>query len=141
MKKGEVLMYFQIVSAQRCDKEIRRLLHDQAILYGFNSLDAFGDFIRFADGVLRIDEAAQLYLAFVSLDTYFEGLEKIVFRKQSFNLGRDNRIVNIFTCTFMFGRCRISRESSDKRENEQTANNKDTFLFHNEYTSLGWIFL
>ena len=49
-----------------------RLFHDQIILYGFNPFDATGDFTRFIDGLLRINEAAQLNGALVSFDTDLE---------------------------------------------------------------------
>jgi hypothetical protein len=46
-----------------------RLFHDQTILYGFYPVDAPCDFNRFIDGLLRINEAAQLNGALVSFDT------------------------------------------------------------------------
>jgi len=46
-----------------------RLFHDQIILYGFYPFDAPCDFNRFIDGLLRINEAAQLNGALVSFDT------------------------------------------------------------------------
>ena len=49
-----------------------RLFHDQVILYGSDSLDAPRDFTRFIDGLFRINEAAQLDNALVSLDTDLE---------------------------------------------------------------------
>ena len=48
------------------------LLHDQIILYGFHSFDASRDFNRFIDGVLRINESAQLDRALISFDTDLE---------------------------------------------------------------------
>ena len=54
-------------------KNSRRLfLHVQIILYGFDPFDATGDFTRFIDGLLGINEAAQLYDALVSLHTDLE---------------------------------------------------------------------
>jgi hypothetical protein len=50
-------------------KEYGRLFHDQVILYGFNSWDALCELTRFVDGLLRINEAAQLNDALVSFDT------------------------------------------------------------------------
>ena len=47
-------------------------LHVQIILYGFDSLDASGDFTRSIDGHLGIDEAAHLNDAFVSFHTDLE---------------------------------------------------------------------
>ena len=44
------------------------LFHDQVILYGFYASDASCDFNRFIDGLLRIDEAAQLNGALVSFN-------------------------------------------------------------------------
>jgi hypothetical protein len=53
-------------------KNTRRLFHDQIILYGFDPFNAAGDFARFIDGLLRINEAAQLNDALVSFDTDLE---------------------------------------------------------------------
>ena len=53
-------------------KDNSRLFHDQIILYGFDPLDATGDFTRFIDGLLGINEAAQLNGALVSLHTDLE---------------------------------------------------------------------
>jgi hypothetical protein len=78
-----------------------RLFHDQIILYGFDPFDAPYDLTRFIHGLLRIDEAAQLNDAFVRFNTDLEGLEKIIFRNQSLYLGRNDRIVNVFSCAFM----------------------------------------
>ena len=50
-------------------KDNGRLFHDQIILYGFDSLDALCDFDCFIDGLLRINEAAQLNGALESFDT------------------------------------------------------------------------
>jgi hypothetical protein len=36
------------------------LFNDQIILYGLNAFDALGDFNGFIDGLLRINETAQL---------------------------------------------------------------------------------
>ena len=41
-------------------KDNGRLFHDQIILYGLDPFDAPCDFTRFIDGLLRINEAAQL---------------------------------------------------------------------------------
>ena len=49
-----------------------RLFHDQIILYGFDPLDAPRDLTRFIDGLLRINEAAQLNGALISFDTDLE---------------------------------------------------------------------
>ena len=54
------------------DKDNNRLFHDQVILYGPDPFDAPRDFTRFIDGVLRINEAAQLDPAFVRLDADLE---------------------------------------------------------------------
>jgi hypothetical protein len=45
------------------------LFHDQTILYGFYPFDAPYDFQCFIDGLLRINEAAQLNGALVRFDT------------------------------------------------------------------------
>ena len=45
------------------------LFHDQIILYGCDPFDAPYDLNRFIDGLLRINEAAQLNGALVSFDT------------------------------------------------------------------------
>ena len=50
----------------------RLFLHVQIILYGFDPFDATGDFTRFINGLLRINEAAQLNDALVSFDTDLE---------------------------------------------------------------------
>jgi len=50
----------------------RLFLHVQIILYGFDPFDATCDFTRFIDGLLRINEAAQLNDALVSFDTDLE---------------------------------------------------------------------
>ncbi len=47
-------------------------LHVQIILYGFDPFDAAGDFTRFIDGLLGINEAAQLNDALVSFHTDLE---------------------------------------------------------------------
>lgn len=47
-------------------------LHVQIILYGFDPFDATGDFTRFIDGLLGINESAQLNGALVSLHTDLE---------------------------------------------------------------------
>ncbi len=49
-----------------------RLFHDQIIPYGFDPLDAPRDLTRFIDGLLRINEAAQLNDAPVSFNTDLE---------------------------------------------------------------------
>jgi len=49
-----------------------RLFHDQIILYGFDPFDAACDLTRFIDRLLRINEAAELDAALVSLDTDLE---------------------------------------------------------------------
>ena len=49
-----------------------RLFHDQIILYGFDPLDAPCDLTRFIDGLLRINEAAQLNDPLVSFNTDLE---------------------------------------------------------------------
>ena len=54
------------------NKDRGRLFHDQVILYGFDPVDATGDFNRFIDGLLRIDKAAQLNDALVRFDTDLE---------------------------------------------------------------------
>jgi hypothetical protein len=46
-----------------------RLFHDQIILYGFDPFDAPCDFNCFIDGLLRVNEAAQLNGALERLDT------------------------------------------------------------------------
>jgi hypothetical protein len=57
----------------RPGKNTRRLfLHAQIILYGFDPFDAAGDFNRFIDGLLGINEAAQLNDALVSFHTDLE---------------------------------------------------------------------
>lgn len=53
-------------------KNNSRLFHDQIILYGFDPLDAPCDFIRFIDGLLRINEAAQLHRALEGFNTDLE---------------------------------------------------------------------
>ena len=54
-------------------KNSRRLfLHVQTILYGFYPFDASGDFTRFIDSLLGINEAAQLDCALVRFDTDLE---------------------------------------------------------------------
>jgi hypothetical protein len=49
-----------------------RLFHDKIILDGFDPFDAPCDFNRFIDGLLRINEAAQLDRALERLDTDLE---------------------------------------------------------------------
>ena len=49
-----------------------RLFHDQIILYGFDPVDATCDLTRFIDGLLRINEAAQLNDALESFNTDLE---------------------------------------------------------------------
>ena len=56
----------------RPGKDNGRLFHVQIILYGFDPLDATRDFTRFIDGLLRINEAAQLNGALVSFHTDLE---------------------------------------------------------------------
>jgi len=50
----------------------RLFLHVQIILYRFDPFDASGDFARFIDGLLGINEAAQLNDALVRFDTDLE---------------------------------------------------------------------
>src|SRR4030042_7106534 len=52
--------------------QFSRLFHDQIILYGLNPVDAPCDLTRLIDGLLRINEAAQLNDALVSFDTDLE---------------------------------------------------------------------
>ena len=52
--------------------DIGRLLHDQVILYGFDPFDAPCDVTSFIDGILGINEAAQLDNALESLDADLE---------------------------------------------------------------------
>jgi hypothetical protein len=40
-------------------KDVSRLFHDQVILYGFNPVDALGDFNSFIDGFLATGNPAQ----------------------------------------------------------------------------------
>jgi hypothetical protein len=54
------------------DKDNNRLFQDQTILYGFDPFDVPCDLDRFVDGVLRINEAAQLDDALASFDTDLE---------------------------------------------------------------------
>jgi hypothetical protein len=72
----------RIVSASIRDKDNNRLLHDEIIPYGCNPSDAPCDLTCFIDGVLGINEAAQLDDALASFDTDLEGLEKIICCKQ-----------------------------------------------------------
>ena len=53
-------------------KDNGRLFHDQIILYGFDPFNAPCDFTCFIDGLLRINEAAQLDRALERLDTDLE---------------------------------------------------------------------
>ena len=53
-------------------KDNGRLFHDQIILYGLNPVDAPCDLPRLIDGLLRINEAAQLNRTLVSFDTDLE---------------------------------------------------------------------
>jgi hypothetical protein len=53
-------------------KDSGHLFHDQVILYGFDPLDAPGDFNGFIDGLLAIDEAAQLNNALETFDPNLE---------------------------------------------------------------------
>ncbi len=53
-------------------KGFRRLFHDQTILYRCDPVDAPCDLARFIDGLLRINETAQLNDALVSFDTDLE---------------------------------------------------------------------
>ena len=69
----------------------RLFFHVQIILYGFDALDASGDFTRFIDCLLRTNEAAQLNDALVGFNTDLERLEKIIGCKERFDLGRDDR--------------------------------------------------
>ena len=61
--------------------QFSRLFHDQIILYGSDPLDAPCDLTRFIDGLLRINEAAQLNDPLVSFNTDLEWLEKIIICK------------------------------------------------------------
>jgi hypothetical protein len=54
------------------DKDKNRLFHNQVILYGPDPFDSPCNFTRFIDGILRIDEAAQLDRALEGLDTDLE---------------------------------------------------------------------
>jgi len=54
------------------EKDNGRLFHDQIILYGFDPSDAPCDLTRFIDGILRINEAAQLDGALASFNTDLE---------------------------------------------------------------------
>jgi hypothetical protein len=56
----------------RPGKDNDRLFYDQIILYGFDPFDATCDFTRFIDGLLRINEAAQLNGPLVSFHTDLE---------------------------------------------------------------------
>ena len=56
----------------RPGKDNGRLFHVQIILYGFDPFDATRDFTRFIDGLLRINEAAQLNGALVGFYTDLE---------------------------------------------------------------------
>ena len=53
-------------------KDKGRLFHDQTILYGCDPFDAPCDLNRLIDGLLRINEAAQLNDALESFDTDLE---------------------------------------------------------------------
>jgi len=53
-------------------KDKDRLFHDEIIFYGFDPTDAPCDLTGFIDGLLRINEAAQLDDALVSFDTDLE---------------------------------------------------------------------
>jgi hypothetical protein len=53
-------------------KDNGRLFHDQTILYGGDPFDAPCDLTRFVNGLLRINETAQLNDAPVSFDTDLE---------------------------------------------------------------------
>jgi hypothetical protein len=53
-------------------KNNARLFHDQIILHGSDPFNARCDLTRFIDGLLRINEAAQLNAALVGLHTDLE---------------------------------------------------------------------
>ena len=55
----------------RKDKD-QLFLHNQIILYGFDPIDATGDFPRFIDGVFGINGATQLDNPPVGFDTDME---------------------------------------------------------------------
>jgi hypothetical protein len=115
-------------------KDNDRLLHDQVVLYGSDPFGAPCDFTRFIDGMLRINEAAQLDPALVSLDTDFEGLEKIIFRKQGFYLGRDDRIIHVLARAFVCACRSTGRKGDDEHKKDQIAD-KQIPRFHNVYSS------
>jgi hypothetical protein len=106
-----------------------RLFQDKIILYGFNPVDVPCDLTGFIDGLLRINDAAQLDDALVSFNTDLEGLEEIISCKLSFYLGRDDRIINVLTGTFMFG-CRCTGHKGGDHYQKDKIADKDIFLFH-----------
>jgi hypothetical protein len=114
-------------------KDTRCLFQDQIILYGLDPFHAPCDFNRFIDGLLRINEAAQLDDALVGFNPDLEGLEKIIRGKQRFYLGRDDRIVNVFTGTFLFGGRGTGYKGGDQHENHKIAD-KNLDLFHSGYS-------
>jgi hypothetical protein len=116
-------------------KDNGRLFHDQIILYGFDPFDAAGDFTRFIDGLLGINEAAQLNDALVSFDTDLEGLEKIISGQLGLYLRRDDRIVHVFPGTFLFGCRGTGHQGGDQHQKHKTAD-KHISLFHSSYSFL-----
>jgi hypothetical protein len=69
---------------------------------------------------LRNNEAAQLNRSLVGFDTDLEGLKKIISGKQRFDLGRNHRIVNVFSCAFLSA-CRCTRRKGNYQHNMHVA--------------------
>jgi hypothetical protein len=100
---------------------IARLFHNEIIPDGFDPIDAACDLACAIDGLLRINEAAQLSDALAGLNADLERLEKVIGRELRFDLGGDDGIVDIIPRALLFGCRGTGRSANDQNQNQKTA--------------------
>jgi len=104
-------------------RSIPRLFHNEIIPDGFDPIDAPCDLACAIDGLLRINEAAQLSDALAGLDADLERLEKVIGRELGFDFGGDDRIVDVIPRALLFGCRGTGRRADDQNQNQKTADN------------------
>ena len=105
------------------------LFHDEGIIDGFDPFDTACDLSRLINSPLRINEAAQFNDALAGFDADLKRLEKIIIGEQSFYLGRDDGIIDMFPRACLL-RCRCAgHKGGDHHEGEKKTDSQMA-LFH-----------
>jgi hypothetical protein len=101
-------------------KEQNASFYDKVVSYRPHSSDASRNFFSPVDVALGIDKTAQLYRTPERFNTDLEYFQETVGCKLGLNLGRNDRIVDKFTCAFTHGRSRAGRAADNKGNQNQT---------------------